>query len=85
MSKLIDKERKKMKTNVNNLEQFIIELCGDCYCEYEKGEGWHFIIPPTKDKNEVKIKEYALTLGIDGFQYNEIDDEMRVEIYVLEH
>lgn len=71
-----------METNVKKLEQFIIEKCGDCYCEYVEENGWYFIIPSTNHENETKIHEYALTLGIDGTQYDEIDDEMRMEIYV---
>jgi len=71
-----------METNVKKLEQFIIEKCGDCYCEYVEENGWYFIIPSTSQENETKIHEYALTLGIDGTQYDEIDDEIRMEIYV---
>ena len=59
-----------METNVKKLEQFIIEKCGDCYCEYVEEDGWHFVVPSTNLEND-KIQEYAFSLGIDGFHYDQ--------------
>ena len=59
-----------MEIIMHQLEHFITELCGICYCDFNEGEGWHFVVHSTNLEND-KIQEYAFSLGIDGFHYDQ--------------